>query len=162
MNTKLKKILTIIIVILVLVLAGLLIYKFVFKGEIGLESGQSPEGQFPEGQTGENIPQQGEEEITPQAEQRIKAISQQAVYSPTITSDKNQIIYYLRSDGNIWQSNFDGSNLNQVSNNFLENLVKVLWSPDKSKEITVFEDGLGNASKYLYNHTEDKALPLNK
>jgi len=38
----------------------------------------------------------------------------------------------------------------------------VLWSPNKDKEITIFEDGLGNVSKYLYDHTTNKALPLNR
>ncbi|PJE57634.1 MAG: hypothetical protein COU82_00815 [Candidatus Portnoybacteria bacterium CG10_big_fil_rev_8_21_14_0_10_38_18] len=162
MNTKFKKILIIIIIILVLVLAGLLVYKFVIKKGGGGEG--QPSGQFPSGGAGQEGQGTGEggEQVTPQPEARIKAISQEAVYSPTLTADKNQVIYYLRSNGNIWQSNFDGSNLSQVSSTFLENLVQVLWSPNKDKEITIFEDGLGNVSKYLYDHATNKALPLNK
>ena len=165
MNTKLKKFLIIIIIILILVLAGLLVYKFVIKKGGGGEG--QPSGQFPSGGAGQEGQGAGGAggaggQVGPQAEQKIKAISQEAVYSPTITADKNQVIYYLRSNGNIRQSNFDGSNLNQVSSTFLENLIKVLWSPNKDKEITIFEDGLGNVSKYLYDHTTNKALPLNK
>ena len=44
----------------------------------------------------------------------------------------------------------------------MENLIKALWSPNKDKEITIFEDGLGSVSKYLYDHAINKALPLNK
>ncbi|MFZ5559575.1 MAG: TolB family protein [Patescibacteria group bacterium] len=154
MNTKLKKILIIIVVILILVLVGLLVYKFIIKKPSG------PEGKEL-GQQGEEGAQP-EEEITPQPELKIKSISQQAVYSPTLTSDKNQIIYYLRSNGNVWKSNFDGSNLSQVSSNALENLIKVLWSPNKDKVITIFQDSLGTVSKYLYDHTTNKALPLSK
>jgi len=162
MNTKLKKILIIIIIVLILVLAGLLVYKFVIK-KGGQGEGQ-PSGQFPPGQEGQGAPEGAEQEgqIIPQPEAKIKAISREAVYSPTITADKNQVIYYLRSNGNIWQSNFDGSNLGQVSSTFLENLIQILWSPNKDKEITIFEDGLGNVSKYLYDHAANKALPLNK
>jgi hypothetical protein len=163
MNTKLKKILIIVIIILILVLAGLLIYKFVLKKGGGGE--EQPGGQFPSGgagQGGEGGQGTGSGQVTPQPELKIRAISQEAIYSPTITSDKNQVIYYLRSSGNIWKSDFDGANLSQVSSVFLENLIKVFWSPDKSKEIAIFEDGLGNVSKYFYDHTTNKSLPLNK
>ncbi len=160
MNTKFKKVLIIIVVILVLVLVGLLIYKFIIKKPTQPQEGLP--GQFPPGQEGQIPPGQQPGEIAPRPEQKIKAISREAVYSPTINADKNQVIYYLRSNGNIWQSNFDGSNLSQVSSNTLEDLIKVLWSPNKDKEITIFEDGLGNVSKYLYDHTTNKSLPLNK
>jgi len=166
MNTKLKKILIIVIIILILVLAGLLVYKFVLKKGGGGE--EQPGGQFPSGGAGQGggTGQEGQGagggQVTPQPTTKIKAISREAIYSPTLTTDKKQVIYYLRSNGNIWQSDFDGANLSQVSSVFLENLIKVLWSPDKSKEITIFEDGLGNVSKYLYDHATNKALPLNK
>lgn len=127
---------------------------------------EQPGGQFPSGGAGQGAGTgqegQGSGQINPQPTLKIKAISQEAVYSPTITSDKKQVIYYLRSSGNIWKSDFDGANLSQVSSIFLENLIKALWSPDKSKEITIFEDGLGNVSKYFYDHTTNKSLPLNK
>ncbi len=170
MNTRFKKILIIIVVILVLVLAGLLVYKFLIKkGIIGPgQEGKFPEGgQLPSGQEGQPGGGTGGEgagggEITPQPEIRIKAISSEAVYAPTITADKSQVIYYVRSNGNIWQSNFDGSNLIQVSSNALENLINALWSPNKDKTITIFQDGLGNVTKYYYEISTSRALPLNK
>jgi len=148
----------------------LLVYKFLIKkgliGEGG-EGGQFPEsGQLPPGQEGQQPGQGGttgdQGQITPQAELRIKAISREAVYSPTITADKSQVIYYLRSNGTIWQSNFDGSNLSEVSANALENLINVFWSPNKDKTITVFQDGIGNISKYYYEISTSKAILLNK
>ncbi len=167
MNTRFKKILIVLIVILILVLAGLLVYKFFFK-KISPESGGT--GQFPSGgqlPPGQQPGQPGEEpgtggQVIPQAEQRIKAISQEAVYSPTITNDKTQVTYYLRSNGTIWQSNFDGSNLSQTSNNALENLAGVLWSGEKNKTIIIFQDGIGNITKYFYDLSNNKAGLLNK
>ena len=41
-------------------------------------------------------------------------------------------------------------------------IVKVIWSPDKNKAITIFQDNLENISKYFYSYTTQKALPLNK
>lgn len=165
MNTKFKKILLIIIIILALVLVGLLAYKFLVnrgiigeKGERGEfpESGEMPLNQEEDGTT------DGNGQIIPQQEMRIKAISREAVFSPTITADKSQIIYYLRSNGTIWQSDFNGSNLFEVSANVLEGLVDVIWSPNKDKTITVFQDGIGNVSKYYYEISTSKAIPLNK
>jgi len=158
MNTKLKKILLIIIIVLIIILAGLLIYNFLIKKPSVEEYGA---GEFPEAEEGEFIPEQ-EEGLIPQPEQKIKAISQEAVISPTLTADKKGVIYYSRANGTIWQSNFDGSDLIQVSDSVLDNLVKVLWSTDKSKLISIFQDNLGNISKYFYSFSSDKALPLNK
>jgi len=164
MNTKLKKILIIVIIILILILAGLLIYKFVLKkGGTGQEQ---TSGQFPSGETGQGTGTgqegQGNGQITPQPTLKIRAISQEAVYSPTIAVDKSWVVYYLRSNGTIWQSNFDGANLYQVSNNTLENLADVLWSPNKDKTITIFQDGTGGIVKYYYDLSNNNALPLNK
>ncbi len=158
MNTKLKKILLIIIIVLIIILAGLLVYNFLIKKPAVEEYGP---GEFPEAGEGEFIPEQ-EEGLVPQPEQKIKAISQEAVISPTLTADKKGVIYYSRANGTIWQSNFDGSDLTQVSDSVLDNLVKILWSVDKSKLISIFQDNLGNISKYFYTFASDKALPLNK
>ena len=157
MNTKLKKILIIIIIILIIALIGLLVYNFFLKPSRTEEIG--PGSQFPEGGEGETVPGEG---ITPQPDSKTKALGQEAVLSPTLSSDKTKIIYYSRVDGTIWQSNFDGSNLTQISSIRLDNLIDVIWAPDKSNTINIFEDNLGNITKYFYSFSTNKALPLNK
>ena len=155
MNTTFKTVLITLIVVLIIALVGFLIYHFFIKkpGEEPI----TPPGLPP----GEPVsPPNGK--IIPEPELKIKAISQEAVLSPTLTNDKTKVIYYARTNGNIWQSNFDGSNLIQVSDNVLENLIKVIWSTDKQEAITVFQDPLGIISEYFYNHETEKALPLNK
>lgn len=158
MNTKLKKISIIILIILIIGLIGFLIYNFLIK-KPGEE--EYVPGEFPEGEEGEFIPE-GEEEFAPQPEAKIKAISQETVLAPTLTADKKGVIYYSRSNGSVWQSDFDGSNLTQVSDVVLDNLVKILWSPDKNRVISIFQDALENISKYFYSYETGKALPLNK
>ena len=160
MDNKLKRILIIVIIILIIALIGLLVYNFLIKKSTTQENegGGLPEGQ----QNEENGAVEEEENIQPQSEVRIKTISQEPVFSPTMTSDKTKIVYYFRSNGNVWQSNFDGSDLSQTSTIILENLVKVIWSPDKNKVITIFQDNLENISKYFYSYTTQKALPLDK
>jgi Tol biopolymer transport system component len=158
MNTKLKKFLIIVIVILVVVLVGLLVYNFVIKKQISPQGGEGglPSGEEGQGQGG------GEEQTQPRAQRKIKAISQEPVFAATINASKNAIVYYLRSNGNVWQIDFDGSNPAQISSSNLENLIKVLWSPDKNKVITIFQDNLENISKFFYDYATAKALPLNK
>ncbi len=158
MNTKLKKFLIIIIIVLIVALAGLLVYNFLIKKPA---NGPGETGQFPEGQEGEDT-SQDEQSDTSQTKSKIKAISTEPVFSPTLTSDKTKITYYIRSNGNVWQSDFNGANLTQVSSSNLENIVKVLWAPDKNKVITIFQDNLENISKYFYSYATQKALPLNK
>jgi len=166
MNTKLKKFLIILIIILILILAGLLIYNFLIKKPLSNNGTNGlPNGNLPPGTTNGQESGDKEDEITPPGslpKAKIKAISQEPVFAPTITADKNKVIYYLRSNGNVWEANFDGSEPNQVSSANLENLVKVIWSPNKSGVITIFQDNLENISKFFYSYTTKNALPLNR
>jgi hypothetical protein len=163
MNTKLKKLLIILVIIIIIALVGLLVYNFFIKKP---EAEEFPPGRFPPGEEGEVIPPgeepEEEKELVPEPVLKIKAISKEAVLAPTLTADEKGVIYYLRSGGIIWQSNFDGSNLSQVSDAILENLVKIIWASDKDKVISIFQDSLENISKYFYTFETDKALPLNK
>jgi len=175
MNSKFKKILIIIVIILILVLIGLLIYNFVIKKNVAPTNNGTTNNNLPSGQNNNNSTngqtnnqnngqEQGQEQGNqqPQTESKLKAISISAVLSPTITSDKANIIYYSKVNGNIIQSDFNGLNQVTISDANLENLVKVLWAPNKNKTITIFQDNLENVSKYLYNFSDKKSLPLNK
>ncbi len=159
MNTKAKKILVIIIIVLALILAGLLIYYYLSKKAPGRII--FPGGKLPPTEEGAEKEKEKEKEI-PRPALKIKAISNEPVISPTITADKNQVIYYTRANGHIWQSDFDGTNLSRVSDANLDNLIKVLWSPNKDSAITIFEDPFGAVSKFLYNLTDKKTSALNK
>lgn len=156
METKLKKILIIIIAVLIIALIGLLIYIYVIKKPAEEKPGPR---ELPEEEE-EYVPD--EQEFQPQTELKIKPISQEPVLAPSITSDKKGVIYYSATNGNVWQSDFNGAGLTQVSGAVLDNLIKIIWSPDKTKVISIFQDNLGNITKYFYSYATGKALPLNK
>ncbi|MFH1129456.1 MAG: hypothetical protein V1686_01850 [Patescibacteria group bacterium] len=161
MNTKLKKILIIIVIILIIALAGLLIYNFLIKKDAQLDDnngnlpGEQPNSNNDQNQNQGNIEQ-------PISERKIIAISMDPVLSPTTTNNKTSVIYYSKINGNIIQSDFDGLNKITVSDTNLDNLIKVIWSPDKNKTLTTFQDNLENVSKYHYNLSDKKSSPLNQ
>lgn len=158
MNAKLKKILIIITVILVIALIGLLVYNFFIKKPVTQEGAGEL---LPESEEGEEFePEQ--ETVTPQPEMKIKVISEIGVIAPTLTKEENGVIYYSRSNGKIWKSDWDGSNLIKVSDTILEGLVNSLWSPNKEKVISIFQSSVGKISKYFYNFNTGKAVPLDK
>jgi len=158
MSKKIKKILIIVIIILVVALIGLLIYYYFFRKTTTPPN--TEQGNLPP--TDEEIIKQREEQRANRPALRIKAISNEPVIAPTISTDRNQVIYYTRANGNVWKSDFDGINITKVSDTKLENLVKIYWSPNKDTSINVFEDALGNVTKFLYNINDKTATPLNK
>jgi hypothetical protein len=170
MNTKLKKVLIIIIIILVVALIGLLVYNFLIKPKVITTDGNS-NGELPSGDVSGNNGTNGDNTSNGtnrnggtnyQQDSRIKAISTEAVLSPTINSDKTKVVYFLRSNGNIIETDFTGSTGVVLSETNLENLVTAIWAPNKSKAITVFQDNMENVSKYLYNLSDKKSSPLSK
>jgi len=157
MNTKLKKILIVLISVLILALIGLLIYNLFIKPpeEAGLGPGELPDGEDdglePDGENGE---------ITPRPELKVKAISTERVLAPTLSADGLKVIYYSQYNGNVWQSTFDGSSLIKISSVVLDNLAKIIWSPDKTKIISIYHDAEGNISKNFYDYNTGKVALL--
>lgn len=158
MNTTLKKILIILIIILILALIAFLIYNLFIKKAIEKEGAGT--GGLPEGEEGEYKPGE-EEEITPSPTIKIKAISTERVLSPTLSADRTKAIYYSQYNGNVWQSAFDGSELTRVSSAALNNLKKIIWSPDKIKVVSIYQDEEENITKNVYDYTAGKVSPLN-
>lgn len=162
MNTILKKFLVILIIVLILALVGLLIYNLLIKEPA--EEGEEPgPGQLPAGGEGEFIPGEAEEgELAPSPEVKIKAISTGRVLTPTLSADRTKVVYYSQLNGNVWQSAFDGSELTKISSAVLDNLAKIIWSPDKTKVISIYQDAEENISKYSYNYKTGQAFSLNE
>ncbi|HPJ80282.1 MAG TPA: hypothetical protein PLF70_01080 [Candidatus Portnoybacteria bacterium] len=168
MNTTLKKTLIIIIVVLIVALIGLLVYNFLLKPKtISTNNNSNQNKELPGGGTvgnnaGVEETNNNNNETIYQQKSRIKAISTEPVLSPTISSDKSNIIYFLNSAGNIFESDFTGSTATAISKTVLENLKNIIWAPNKNKAIMVFQDNMENVSKYLYNLSDEKSLPLGK
>jgi len=133
--------------LLILVISALLIYYFFFK-EKALET--KPEEIIKE------------ETIEPkQPAKKIAILSQEKVLSPTLDTDGKKIKYYLKSNGNIYSVNFDGSDLTRVSAANLAGLLNILWAPDKEKVIGFFQEG-EKIKKYLHNYSLGQSTLLNE
>ena len=139
-----KKILIILISLLILVIGILVIYNFFFK-----------ETTRPEVELEEEIT---EEVLKPWPAAKIKVISQEPVLSPII--DGQKIKYYSAANGQIFQINFDGSDLTRISSLILQGLLKVLWSPEQTKAITILSEN-GKVKKYLYDYRTKQSTLLN-
>lgn len=150
-----KKILLILTAILIIILVVLLIYNLFLKGKIPLPGRWG--GKFPSGEEGGVEP-----EIKPGIKEKIKAISQDRVIGPTLSSDGKKVMYYSVDTGNVYESNFDGSELIRTSSDYLSDLIEAKWSSDKEKVITTLVDGKGTVAKFLYDYYSKKSTSFNK
>lgn len=139
----LKKILIILIILLILVAGTLAVYNFFFKKEAPLAEKE----------------EKTEETTKPSPAAKIKAISSEPILAPVV--DGQKIRYYLAESGNVFESNFDGSDLERISSNILQGLKYILWSSDKNKVIGIFEKD-GEIKKYFYDYQTKKSVLLNQ
>lgn len=138
-----KKTILIISIIIIFLIGAFFTYNAFFKEETPIT----------EEETEETIVIGGGETSSVQANQ----LSQEPVLNPVI--DNNSVKYHSASNGNVFQSNLDGSNSTRISSDILTNLIKVLWSPDKAKMISFF-DQAGQVQKYFHDFNEDKSTLL--
>ncbi len=136
-----NKTLIIIISVLILLAGGFLIYYYYF-----LEEPQPPTT---------TTPPNGQ----PISTERLNPISQEPVLGVTIDSQK--VKYYLKSNGNVYQSNLDGSTPVRISSSILSNLLDVFWSPSKNKVIALFEEN-NTARTYSYDYITKISTPLSE
>ena len=129
----LKKILIILIILLVLVIGILGAYNFFLKEKESVSTAPSS--------TSTTAPAI--------SSNLIKAISQEPILSPVIDSQK--VKYYLKNNGNVFESSFDGSDKTRISSAVLPGVLKILWSPNKDKVIAIFEEN-GLSKKYFYDY----------
>lgn len=148
---SLKKILIILIILLVLILGVLVVYNFFLKEkeEISTEPSTTPT-------TSPTTPSQTTQDSL---HSRIKIISQEPVLEPAI--DNQKVKYYLKSNGNVFESNFDGSESNRISSSILPGISKTIWSPNKNKVIIILEEN-GLLKKYLYDFQTEKLTSLDQ
>lgn len=122
------------IIILAVILIGFLVYNFSLKKKTAPATEPLPA-----------------EEQAGLPAQKIKPISQERVVSADLAPDDKRIRYYLARNGNLFETDFDGKNLRQISGALLVNLIKVLFSPtDKEKVIVILKED-GQIRKYFYD-----------
>jgi hypothetical protein len=139
---SIKKLLIITILLVGLIAGIYLIYHFYFKQTQPEEPGAEINAN-----TAEN--------------EKIFPLSKEKIVAPTINAPGNKIKYYAKSTGNIYEVNFDGSGLSQLSAANLANIIQIFWSPDKNQVLGIFQDG-EKTKKYLHNYTSGKSTALNE
>jgi hypothetical protein len=72
--------------------------------------------------------------------EKIYSLSDESVIAPTITEDGKKINYYLRSNGSVYEVYLNGEGKQRIDNNNFSGLESVLWSSDKSKVISRFNN----------------------
>lgn len=143
-----KKILIIFIVILLITIALLLGYNWAMrKARLGQEE--------PMELTPTRPPISAE--IAPKVLPKIMALTNEPVIGATLFADGKKVIYFLKENGKIYQTSFDGIETEEVSGNVISGLIDVLWSPKKDQAINIFKD-----KKYLYDFSTDRAILYNR
>ena len=135
-----NKTLILIIVGLVVLVGGVLLYLYYPKGEAPVPTTGGQNGQ-----------------ATDQAPSRMKTLSQEPVLGVAVEDRK--VKYYLKSNGHVVESDFDGSNSSLFSSSVLLNLLDVSWSPDKNRVIVLFNQG-GEIKKGFYDHKTRQSVSL--
>jgi len=163
-----KKIFIIAVILLVLIGGTLIIYNL-FSQKAASPSATEQAGVLPStapgtrgGETttgGTDQTSQTSEGAAAIAAAKILPISQEKVLAPTIGSDGKSVKYFSRTDGKLYESDFNGSSKKTLSSVTLKNLVKAVWSPDKEKIVSIFSDN--NATKkYFYSYSNNQTSLL--
>lgn len=143
-----KKLLNIIIILLVVTVSALLVYNFGLKKKPGKPTDET------------KPPAAGQPAITaPQPAPRIQVISQERVFWPRLSADGKKLIYF-QTNGNLFESDFSGKEINKISSLALTNLLKVIWpATSQEKVIAIFNEN-GKTKKYFYDYKSGLSVAL--
>lgn len=89
----------------------------------------------------------------------LLALSKRVVLSPTLSKEKNSVLYYDKNNGKAYEANPEDLNEKVISDRPLPNLVRTIWSPNKKEVVSIFYDNNGKRFKY-YNYQTQKAVDL--
>jgi len=136
-----KKLFIIVLIFFIIASASLVIYNFV----------------LPQNDSGDKTDSGQEKPLSLEIEQ----VSAKKAFSLAITDDSQGIKYYLKDDGQVVKSNFDGSSLSTVADVKLPELYRAVWSPDKKKVISFFQKPEG-IKRYSFDYTLQKGVALSE
>jgi len=152
--TTIKKILFVLISLFIIVAIALFFYFYVQKGEGTKEVTDnqdnlpSPSGKnagIVDGETGK--------------QEKIVFISNEKVISPTIKDGK--INFFSQTNGELFEINLDGSNLQKIPATSLTDLIKIIWSPDNDKVVGIFKEN-EQIKKYFFDYKNNKSISLSQ
>ncbi len=87
----------------------------------------------------------------------VTTLTETTAYSPTLSSDGENIVYYDKADNKFYRITPDGQKT-ALSDKLFYDVEKVDWAPDKNKTILEYPDG----SKIYYDFSTGKQVSLYK
>jgi hypothetical protein len=112
--------------------------------------------------TGNNLPKPAPAAPAKQTNEKISALTDEAVLAPTFSADKSAIQYYSKTTGQVFQIDQNGNSKKTISNQNVSGLAAVLWSPDKNSVISEIKSGSGEMNFFLYSYISKSAVSLKK
>lgn len=160
-----KKIFAISTLLLVLVVGAIFVYNFAFKKPAvstnsvkdNTSAKTAEEGVTPAQTTAKT----DTEKSTPANTSSISAVSDETVFGATLSADGNSLYSFLKSNGQLNQTDLNGKLEKVLSTEQFSNLKKVIWNKPKNKVIVKTEPTSGK-SKFLYFDITGKKVSVLK
>jgi len=102
--------------------------------------------------------QQGTKDVS---SKDLTSLSRGSVLSPTISKEKDSVIYYDMRDGRVFEARPIDLSEKIISDKPLPNLISTVWSPNKKEVVSVFDTNNGNVFRY-YNYQTNKSTDLGR
>lgn len=109
---------------------------------IGDQSPPAPPG------TGTQVPSPTPPAILPGAERPLIQIIDKDIVGPALGRDKQSLVYALRENGHLMQTDLEGKNETAVTNLTVPEVFEVAWSPVKTRAVLVYHEA-GVVKKFL-------------
>lgn len=86
--------------------------------------------------------------------QTLKLLSPRRVISPTISQEKDGVIFYEKDTGKVFEIDLQDLREKSVSNVPLNNLIKTVWAPSRKEVVSLFYSPKGNRYQYFNYKTK--------
>lgn len=158
---NLRAILIISLVVIIVAFGGVLIY-FLLNQQPDDET-QPPQTtipgfpSFPGAQTGDTAPPSP---LLDAPGNRVARIGAFRARAPAISPDGNRVWFFERETGNLYEANFNGSELTKISSSLLpSDLASIVWSRGRASFAAFFENGANN---FIYTFSSGLSTTIAK
>lgn len=142
-------------VLLASVLFFLGIYNISFKKETFAPKAE----EAPSAKTEKSLPEKIGSALGLKNKEKIYSLTNEAIVAPVFLDEEEKIEYYVRSNGSVRKVLSNGESEETVDDNNFTGLEGVLWSSDKSKVISRFNNG-GKMEYSVYDYKTKKVSKL--
>jgi hypothetical protein len=101
-------------------------------------------------------------EIIASAKEKISAVSDESVISPTLSQNGNTLMYYSKNTGQVMETDFYGNGKKIISAKKNPGLIAAFWSAEKNGTILKTSGSDGLISFFYHNFENDIDIPFKK